>query len=473
MEIPTIDEIKLQLKNGIISRHPLVRKFTAGSMLDILDEVVAIQAYNLYNRIDNSTQSISILTATEDYLDALVVDRLPAGRQLGSQATGNITFKRNTAAEEIIPISIGSKARAIGQDGSKIDFETTVYGEIGIGEYSVVIAAHAMTAGEEGNVSEYSITQLPYNIFGIERVENAAAFTGGTNSETDDELRNRYYYAVLVPGKATTEIIEEHLTDLDDVSESHIYTRGTGDIEVVVDYDDGIGEDSSEIIDVLETNIAAGITCCGVLGANISHGLNELELNESSGGRIWVRATENILTAESITIEYEDIINRIRHATADIPAGTITGDAILATLEASTDRVKSITNIIYEGTKSYNVLVGMGQYPYLYTLPREVLVDVTIQITKTTTPENDLTGIIETSIYNFLTSYNIGKDLEWSDLFFYIYTDYETARVFSGIDIILSCTISGNSTTITVPGEIINIEEDQRIRPGAISVTST
>ena len=473
MEIPTIEELELQIKNEIISKHPLVRDFSPLSMLSILGGIVAGQTYLLYNRIDESTRSISILTATGSDLDDLVVDRLPMGRQLGTQATGNLTFKRSTTANEIIPIPLGSKALALGQDGSKQYFETTAYGEIAIGDYSVIIGAHAVEPGILGNVGAYSITQLPFAIQGVERVENVDAFANGTDEESDDDLRTRYYYAVLVPGKATQEVIEEHLSDLEDVNEAHIYPRSHGDIEVIVDYDEGTGSDSTEILESLETNIAAGITCRGILGATINSGIVHKDLAETSGGRIWVRATENVLSGESMSIEYIDILGRTRTATITIPTNTISGDTLQATLESSTDRAVSISDISYVGINSYDILIGMGQYPYLYVLPRTVLVNVAIDITKTTTPETSLELNIEDSIEAFLNSYHIGEDLEWSDLFLHVYMDYETSRMFEGIDIVNTCSISGLGSIITTTGSIINIAEDQRIRPGTITVTVT
>jgi hypothetical protein len=473
MYIPTIEEIEEQIKYEITTRHPLIRDFSPVSMLSILTGIVAGQTYLLYKRIDDSTKSVSILTATGTDLDALVVDRLPAGRQAGTQATGYLTFKCGTPATAAIPIPIGSKALALGQDGSRIYFETTAYGEIAIGDYSVIVEAHAVEPGTNGNISPYLITQLPYSIEGVSRVENATAFANGTDEESDDELRTRYYYAVLVPGKATLEVIEEHLTDLEDVSESHVYPRGSGDIEVIVDYDEGTGSDSKEIIDSLKENIAAGITSRGILGATITSGVVVTSIAECSGGKIWIRALENVIAGDSMTIEYVDSLGRTRTSIVAIPINTLRGDTLEATLEAPTDRAVSISNITYGDTHSYDVLIGMGEYPYLYVLPRTVVVDVAINITKTSYPETDLEDNIENSIETFLNSYHIGEDLEWSDVFLYVYMDHETNRMFEGIDTVNSCSISGGGNIISTTGSIINITEDQRIRPGTITVTVT
>lgn len=473
MLIPEIDDIKDDLREAIIRRHPKIRNFSDGSMLDILDEIIAIQVNLLYQRIDDEVKSISILTAEGDDLDALVVDRLPEGRQDGDQATGNLTFSSMEITATAIPIPLGSKAMAIGDDGSRIYFETTAYGEIPIGSNSVLIAARAVLPGENGNVTAYSITQLPYAIADVDRVENLTAFIGGTDQEDDDDLRNRYYYAVLATGTATSTVIEEHLTDLEDISEAHIFNRSNGDIEVVVDYSGGTGSDYDDVYDTLVDNMAAGITSRGKLGSTIVSGVVTNHLSDCSGGRIWVRATSNVLAGESFSIGYVDILGRNRTATVVIPANTIIGDTIEATLESSTDRVAYIYQTIYTGSNSYDILIGMGEYPYLYVLPRTVYVDATINITGTSTAPTSLDDDIEDSVTDFLNAFTIGKDLEWSDLFLYLYIDYATSEMFEGIDNITLCSLTGDGSTITTPGSSIDIDEDQRIRARTITVTVT
>jgi len=44
--------------------------------------------------------------------------------------------------------------------------------------------------------------------------------------------------------------------------------------------------------------------------------------------------------------------------------------------------------------------------------------------------------------------------------------------MFEGIDTVNSCSISGGGSIITTTGSLINITEDQRIRPGTITVTA-
>lgn len=473
MIIPTVEEIAEELKQGIITRHPKIRNFSNGSMLSILNYIIAIQANLLYQRIDNEVKNISILTATGSYLDALVVDRLPEGRQDGAQATGYITFSCISPATSEITIPIGTKTIAIGSDGNRVYFETTEVGTISVGENSVVLASRAVESGINGNIAEYGITQLAYYNAEIDRVENTEAFTGGTDQEEDDDLRNRYYYAVLATGTATSLVLEEHLTDLEDVSESHVFSRGNGDIEVVVDYSGGTGTDSTEINDVLEENMAAGIIARGKLGATIINGTITNHLSDSAGGKVFVRATSHVLSGDSFTFNYVDDLGRTRLATVTIPVNTVIGDTIETTLLSSTDRAVYIDEIFYSGSNSYDILIGLGDYPYLYGLPRPVLVNVTIEISQTATAPSTLSDSIQSSIEDFLNDFAIGEDLEWSDLFLNIYMDYATSTMITGIDSIDLCTINGDGNIISSPGTIINIDEDERIRAGTVTVTVT
>ena len=51
MIVPTITEIKDDLREELISRHPKIRNFSAGSMLDVLTEIIAIQVNLMFHRI--------------------------------------------------------------------------------------------------------------------------------------------------------------------------------------------------------------------------------------------------------------------------------------------------------------------------------------------------------------------------------------------------------------------------------------
>lgn len=73
---------------------------------------------------------------------------------------------------------------------SGIQFYATEDVEVTAGSTFTV---RAYNAGETGNVDANTIAYMPVTIAGISAVTNPAASSGGYDSESDDELRERYY----------------------------------------------------------------------------------------------------------------------------------------------------------------------------------------------------------------------------------------------------------------------------------------
>jgi hypothetical protein len=98
-------------------------------------------------------------------------------------------------------------------------------------------------------------------------------------------------------------------------------------------------------------------------------------------------------------------------------------------------------------------------------------VDITLVLVFTATPEVDLLENIQASLEAKLDSYKIGEDLEFADLVKYIYFDLATGRSFSGIDDVASFELTCKATTITGFGQKVLLDDDERLEPGALSVT--
>jgi len=446
-----------------------MRDYTSLSALSVLNETVALQVQNLEEQIEQTAQDLSIFTAEGLALDSLVVDRLLDGRYPGDYATGELTFSRSTPAGEDISIPVGTICTSMSETGEGVRFVTTVAGMILTGDETDVVEARCLVRGLTGNTPAYTISFMNTPIQGVEAVRNVSDFAGGTLAETDDELRDRYIYSVTLPGKATTTMIEEHLDALEDVLETYVWNRGSGDIEIVTDYVNGIADDSDDIGDSIEENIAAGIVARGLLAA-ILGAANIYELGDSYGGKIWVRPLEHITSGEDIELTYTDTLDRVRTATVSVAAVAIKGTAIEATLQDTDDRAVEITASDYAGSFSYDVLIGMGVYPYLYNLPEHEPVSIIATLKLTETPESDLIDNIKASVEAFLDSMKIGGSLEFSDLLNYVYSDYLTGRGFVGIDIITSLIASGVGMSISSLGDEIDIEDDSRLESGTVTI---
>jgi uncharacterized phage protein gp47/JayE len=474
-------EISDAIKDYQMAAHPRLRDYTPLSVLTALNGALASQVRYIEQQNDAVAAALSIWTATETDLDVLILDRLLDGRYLGNYATGELVFYRRSAAGTDITIPALTKVSCPNDLGESLYFVTTEAATLVAGTKSVVVAARCFERGLLGNVPAGAVNKLYETITGIEGVSNPAAFSGGTDEETDTELRQRYIDVATLPGTATIAMLEAKLSDIDTVREAKVWNRETGDIEVVTDYTDGVAADSDDIDDCLLANMAAGVVARGVLAATLGAS-NLYELEDSYGGKIWVRPLEHITTEETIELTYTDQDGAPQTATVTVPAVTPRGTAVEVTLAAPTDRAVDITASDYVGAFSYDVLIGMGDYPRLYNLPEIVSVDVALTVVLTETPEADLEESIKDSITEFLNSFKIGETLEWSDLFkvvHHVYSSHDedgqinVGQQFVGIDTVTALEANDGVTTITTLGGEIDIEDDSRIMAGTITVTVT
>lgn len=474
------EQVMASLRAGMMTRHPGMRDWSANSVLSVLTEVFGLQIHWNEEYIDAKSKSLSILTATGADLDALVSDR-GITRQSGTKSVGQLTFSRRNPAASAVTIPLGTKATMSPEDGSDpIYFVTTEVGTIGVGDLQAVVNAEAYVEGDDGNVGAYTIITMPSSPPGVDYVENVLEFSGGSDAESDDDLRDRYIYAVLVPGRATEKLITEHLEALDSVLEAQAYTCGYGDLEVVCDVAALPDDPPAEVGTCIEENVAAGVTCRGVLAATIVSGGSLVSLDDTRGGKIVLRASEEIVNDDTVVLDYTTSLGATHQTTINVPGGTHRGEVVVATLEDADDLAVDITSDNgYSGPYSYDALIGLGTYPYLWIMPESVPLVVSVTIRQTLTPETGLSGRIEDSIEAFLDDYAIGDDFQLSDLVEWIFHDYvqyaedETLYRFVGIDEIVSITVVGKGLTKTTFGDTITIENDERVEPGAIHVTVT
>lgn len=474
MEIRTIEEIKDALKEDQMARHPYLRDYNDYSVLSTINEAMAIQIQYVEERAKDEIEANSVWTATGDDLDLLVIDR-GIERQEGVRATGYLTFRTSVPVTVAITIPSGTLVSGTGLDESRVFFETTQSGTIDIGYTSTTVTAQGQNTGTNYNVPEYSINTMSVYIAGVARVENTAAFSGGTDEESDDDLRERYKYATDINGRATLPLMKQHIYDLETVRECQVYNKAIGEIEVVVDTS-VITDDDDDVVDCIEENIAAGIVSRGKLLADIASGVITASSDTIEAGRLVVRVESNLIaTDETLDIYYINTAGVSKSVAVTIPGGSTKGDHIEVVTSPTTDLVEQVTGGSYTGASSYTVLGGMGEYPYLYLLPKFILTNVQINITQTSTPDPDLDTKIQDSVEAYLDAFYIGDDIEFSDLIPYIYMDYATKDTtrdqFVGIDQITSVIITANGSAITGFGQTITIANDERVEPGTITVT--
>lgn len=115
------------------------------------------------------------------------------GRRQGIRATGYITFSRTTPAKHNIYISARSQIMKPATSVSPtIIFRTVTTAIMYAGTSEVEVPIECVVPGEIGNVAANTITEMAFSDTEIAEITNENATSGGTNRESDAELRVRF-----------------------------------------------------------------------------------------------------------------------------------------------------------------------------------------------------------------------------------------------------------------------------------------
>ena len=178
-------------------------------------------------------------------------------RKIGTSAVGEVTFE--------------------GEDGTVISNGTTIYNndlyyvvlndaDISNGKADLVVEAYEM--GKKYNVLKNTEFTLKENIQGVAKVYAKEDFKGGTDTETDEELRDRYFNTIKKSYTSGNVAHYETWTlEVNGVGSCKVYPlkNGNGTVEIVITNSDMLGA-SSELIESVKANIEEKRP----IGANVS-----------------------------------------------------------------------------------------------------------------------------------------------------------------------------------------------------------
>ncbi|KMW48081.1 baseplate J/gp47 family protein [Ralstonia pickettii] len=242
---------------------------TVGSVLRAIVEANAAVVVWLEGLLLQVLAITRAATSSGADLDSWVADfgvtRLPA-----VAATGIVTFSRFTTTQQVL-VPVGATVQTA--DGTQqftvtIDTTNPAY-NAGLGGYviaagvgNVTVPVQALTAGAAGNAVAGSVSVIAGAISGVDTVTNTAAFTNGTDAESDTALRTRFIAYVASLSKATKNAVGYAITSLKQglvysLVENQTYAGATqyGYFYVVVD--DGTGSPSSTLLATVANAIDA------------------------------------------------------------------------------------------------------------------------------------------------------------------------------------------------------------------------
>ena len=171
-------------------------------------------------------------TAVGQYLDyhaeTRALTRLPAAK-----ATGVLRFSAPSAAVTDYEIDAGSVAMTSGG----VRFETTKKATLAKGETYVDVPASAVEAGASGNAIAGAIHLMSVYPVGITQCVNPEAFSGGSDEESDEKLRERVLASYKrLPNGANAAFYEQEAMSFPNVAAAKAVgrARGIGTVDVYV-----------------------------------------------------------------------------------------------------------------------------------------------------------------------------------------------------------------------------------------------
>ena len=218
-------------------------------------KVLSAEIFSAYSHLDWIKTQMFPQTATGERLDLHAIQK-GITRKSATKATGTLTFGRSNALSYNVSIPIGTVCSTVDTDGTK--YITTAEAVLKAGKTSVDVTAEAVVGGVIGNTSKETITVLITPPSGISSVINKANFAGGTDAESDEELRRRICWAYSMPSNGTNSAFyRDYVLSFNDVYSVNVVPRARG-IGTVDIYVAGKGKVlSDEIIETIQKGISS------------------------------------------------------------------------------------------------------------------------------------------------------------------------------------------------------------------------
>ncbi|SDI48912.1 baseplate J/gp47 family protein [Paenibacillus naphthalenovorans] len=178
---------------------------------------------------------------TGEYLDRRVMER-SISRKVGTKSAGKIIVGRSSPAPFTINIPVGT---VLSTNDKKVSVQTKAAAAIPAGGTSVTVDVEAINLGKAGNLAPNTVLiETGVAVVGIETIRvDAAGLSGGTDTESDKELKQRFMETIQNPetggSKRDYERWAKEVTGI--VSANCIpMARGAGTVDVVVVSSDGM-----------------------------------------------------------------------------------------------------------------------------------------------------------------------------------------------------------------------------------------
>lgn len=174
----------------MIDKYTQLSGFKPSEQSDIMIrlKVLAGEVFNTSVAAEFIKTQMFPMSATGYYLDKHATER-GLTRKEAQKAKGEVKFILNTPIETDIVIPKGTVVSTATDDAKRFETDSAV--TLIAGNTYVTAKVTAVAGGADYNVLENTVVIMVTPPQGVGAVTNSKAFTGGVDSETDEELRSR------------------------------------------------------------------------------------------------------------------------------------------------------------------------------------------------------------------------------------------------------------------------------------------
>jgi uncharacterized phage protein gp47/JayE len=262
-------------------------------------QIFAAEVFSAYAHMEWIKRQMFPQTAQREQL-TLHAQQRGLERKNGTKSFGEILFSRSSKLPHDVVVPKGTicaaKVCAGEQKSFYLRFQTTEQSAIKAGELQVLVPARAAKIGEESNVLPNTVSLIINPPAGIEAATNPQKFEGGTNKESDEELRARLLESYKnIPNGTNCAFYEKIAMSFPEVHSANVIPRerGPGTVDLYLAAKSGVPTKKvleniqAKINQLREINVDAKVHAATLLNLNIC-----LQI-EPAQGYVWEEIKSN------------------------------------------------------------------------------------------------------------------------------------------------------------------------------------
>jgi phage-related baseplate assembly protein len=231
----TLEEIETEMvsayETALSSETGSAATLAAAAPMRMALNAAAVQIYAAKQYIERAGKQNLLKYSYGDFLENIAALK-GLTRKAAMAATTTLRFTLSAAQASAVGIPAGTRATG----GTGLYFATTAYAEVAAGATYVDVAARCTTTGSDGNgLPVGAVSTIVDPVGYVASVSNTTASAGGSDLESDDDLRYRVYlapsgYSTAGPAAAYEYWVKSYNSEIGDV----VVTPGSTDGTVLI-----------------------------------------------------------------------------------------------------------------------------------------------------------------------------------------------------------------------------------------------